>query len=88
MVQPPEYMRDILQKRTPAERNVQTLCSIVSSRLAVPRSRLKGFGDCAFGITVSSMWNVLPGSVTDCKSVGALKTKKGLKTHLFKSAFD
>ena len=39
------YMRDMLQERT----NVGTLRSTVSSQLAIPRSRLNDFGDCAFG---------------------------------------
>ena len=80
--QAPEYMRDMLQERT----NVRTLRSTVSSQLAVPRSRLKGFGDRAFSIAAPRLWNALPGFITDCKSVGAFK--KGLKTHLFKSAFN
>ena len=65
---------------------VQTLHSIVSSQLAVPQSRLKGFGDPAFSIAAPSLWNALPGSITDCKSIGALK--KSLIRHLFKFAFE
>ena len=61
-------------------------CAPVSSKLAVPRSRLKTFGDHAFSIAVMRLWNALPGSITDSKSIGALK--KCLKTHLFKSSFD
>jgi len=67
--QAPEYMRDMLQERT----NVRTLRSTVSSQLAVPRSRLKGFGDRAFSIAAPRLWNALPGFITDCKSVGAFK---------------
>ena len=44
-------------------------CAPVSSQLAVPQSRLKGFGDCA----APTLWNALPGSITDCKSIGAFK---------------
>ena len=76
----PEYMRDIHQGRT----NVRTLCSTVFSQLAVPQSRLKGFGDRAFGIAAQKLWNALPVYITDCKSIGAFK--KGLQTHLFETA--
>ena len=46
-----------------------------SSQLAVPRRRRKGFGDHAFNIASPRLWNVLPGSITDCKSSGGLKKK-------------
>ena len=42
--QAPEYMRNMLQERT----NFWTLCSTVSSPLAVPRSRLKGLWEPCF----------------------------------------
>ena len=50
-----EYMRAMLQERT----NVRTVRSTVSSRLAVPRSRLKGFGNCTFSIAAPRMWKAL-----------------------------
>ena len=53
------------------EFNVQTLHSKTSSQLAVgPQSRLEGFGDRSFSIAAPGLWNVLPGSITDCKSIG------------------
>ena len=57
--QAPGYTRDMLQERT----NVRTSRSTVSSQLAVPQSRLKGFGDRAFRITAQRLWNALPGSI-------------------------
>ena len=48
-------------------------CAPVSSQLTVPQSRLKGFGDRAFSIAVPRLWNSLPGCITYCKSIGALK---------------
>ena len=71
-----EYVRVMLQERT----NVLTLHSTVSSQLAVPWSRLKGFGDWAFGISSQRLSN-LPGSITDCKFIDAFF--KSLKTHLY-----
>ena len=61
--QAPEYMRDLVQKRT----NVRTLCS--SLKPSVPWSRLKDFGDHAFSIALPKLFNALPGSLTDCKSI-------------------
>ena len=50
-------------------------CTPVSSQLADPRSRLKGFGDHAFSIATLSLRNALPGSITDCKCIDAFKRK-------------
>ena len=50
-----------------------TLCSIGSSQVAVPQSRLKGFGDRAFNIAALGLWNALPGSITEFKTIHALK---------------
>ena len=70
--QAPEYMKDTLQERT----NIQTLRSTVSCHLAFPWSRLIGFGDHAFSIAAPRLCNALPGSITDCKSISALKKEK------------
>ena len=43
-------------------------------------------GDCAFSIAAPRLWNALPGSMTDCKSIEAFKNS--LKRHLLKSAFN
>ena len=75
-----EYMRDMLQEGA----NIQTLSSAISSQLAVPWGRLKGFEDHAFSIASPRLGNALPGSITDHKSICALS--KSHKTHLFKSA--
>ena len=64
-----EYMTDMLQEKT----YVRTLRSTVSSQLAFPRSRLKGCVDRTFNIAAQRRWNALPGSITECKSIGALK---------------
>ena len=42
------------------------------------------FGDCDFSITGLRLWNAVPGSITDCKSIGTLKNS--LMAHL-KSSF-
>ena len=60
----PEYMRDMLQKRT----NVWP----VSSQLAVPENTVKDFADYAYSIAAPRQWTALPGSNTDCKYIGTL----------------
>ena len=66
----------MLQERT----NVRVLRSTVSSQLAVPQSRLKGFGDVAFSIAASRLRNVQSVSITDCKYIGAFN--KSLKKYI------
>ena len=39
-------------------------CAPVSSQLAVPRSRLKDFGDCAFIIAAPRLWIAQQGSIS------------------------
>ena len=80
----PEYMTDMLQEKT----NARILHSTDSSQSAVPRNRHKVFGNHHFSIAPARLWNGLPGSIADCKSIAALKKKKSLKTHLSKAAFD
>ena len=63
-----------------------TVKRAVSSQLTGPRRRLKVFGDRAFSNAAPRLWNALPGSITECKSIGAFN--KCLKTNLFKSAFN
>ena len=48
-------------------------------QLPVPQSRLKGFEDSAFSIAAPRLWNALPRSITDCKSVVAFI--ESLKLH-------
>ena len=55
--------------------NVRTLRSTVSNQLAVARSRLKGCGDHAFSIAAPRLWNALPESITDCKSICDFKKR-------------
>ena len=53
--------------------------------LHVPMSRLKSYGDCAFGVAAPTLWNRLPANIRNVLSLE--KFKSLLKTHLFKVAF-
>ena len=52
----------------------------VYTNIAVPRCRLQCFGDGALSIAAPRLWNDLPGSITECKPIGALN--KDLKIPL------
>ena len=47
--------------------------------------RLKSYGDRAFEVAASQMWNTLPVDVKPCSSIDTFK--KRLKTYLFEMAF-
>ena len=54
--------------------------------LAVPKSRLKTYGDRAFSLVFPRPWNQLPLEPRSVTSVYQFKTQ--LKTYLFKLAYD
>ena len=54
--------------------------------LAVPKSRLKTYGDRAFSVAAPKLWNELP---LDLRSLVTINLfKKHLKTDLFKKAYN
>ena len=54
--------------------------------LAVPRSKLKSYGDCAFSVCAPELWNDIP-EIIKC-SVNLNTFKRNLKTYLFKRYFN
>ena len=54
--------------------------------LAVPKSRLKTYGDRAFSVVARRLWNQLPLELRSVTSVDQFKAQ--LKTYLFKLAYD
>ena len=63
----------------------RTLRSTDQKLLAVPKSRLKTYGDRAFSVAVPKLWNELP---LDLRSLVTFNLfKKHLKTDLFKKAY-
>ena len=54
--------------------------------LAVPRARLKTYGDRAFSAAAARLWNQLPPELRGGTSVDQFRTQ--LKTYLFKLAYD
>ena len=62
------------------------LCSSSQNFLAVPRTRLKTYGDRAFSTAAPRLWNQLPPELRSVTSVDQFRTQ--LKTYLFKLAYD
>ena len=78
----PLYIRELLSYRTCS----RSLRSTDQELLAVPKSRLKTYGDRAFSIAAPKLWNELPLYLTRTSSVHLFK--KYLMTDLFKKAYD
>ena len=53
--------------------------------LDIPMTNRVTFGDRAFSVHASKLWNNLPCELKDIKDIN--KFKKELKTHLYKSAY-
>ena len=60
------------------------LCSSSQNFLAVPRPRLKTYGDRAFSVVAPKLWNQLPPELRGGTSVDQFR--RFLKTYLFKLA--
>ncbi|KAM9790323.1 uncharacterized protein ACBT44_018929 isoform 1-T2 [Syngnathus typhle] len=78
----PTYLSDLLVPYCPN----RPLRSSNTSRLTVPKSKLKSFGDRAFSCTSPRLWNSLPQSVCDSPTLPIFKSR--LKTYLFSQAYD
>ena len=75
----PLYITELLSHRTCSR-------SLRSTALAVPKSRLKTYGDRAFSVAAPKLWNELP---LDLRSLDTINLfKKHLKTDLFKKAYN
>ena len=78
----PLYITELLSYRTCS----RTLRSTDQKFLAVPKSRLKTYGDRAFSVAAPKLWNELP---LDLRSLDTINLfKKHLKTDLFKKAYN
>ena len=76
----PLYIMELLSYRTCS----RSLRSTDQELLAVPKSRLKTYGDRAFSIAAPKLWNELPLYLRRTSSIHLFK--KHLKTDLFKKA--
>ena len=79
----PLYITELLISYRTCSR---TLRSTDQKLLAVPKSRLKTYGDRAFSVAAPKLWNELP---LDLRSLVTINLfKKHLKTDLFKKAYN
>ena len=78
----PVYLSDLLSPYIPT----RSLRSEQQLRLEQPRVRSTRYGERAFSVAAPRLWNELP---SDVKEAGTLEAfKSGLKTHLFKIAYN
>ena len=76
----PLYITELLSYRTSS----RSLRSTDQKLLAVPKSRVKTYGDRAFSVAAPKLWNELP---LDLRSLDTINLfKKHLKTDLFKKS--
>ena len=78
----PGYLSDLISAYKPS----RALRSAHKNLLAVPRTKLKTFGDRCFSVASPILWNGLPSSIKLSPSIPVFK--KRLKTHFFKKYFN
>ena len=79
----PEYIKELLPKRKPTGKCLRRDCD--DTLLQKSYSHYKS-NKGAFSIAAPAVWNELPSTLRESASIGTFKS--GLKTHLFKRAFD
>ena len=80
----PSYLADDLCRTAEVEAR-HRLRSASSPSLVVRRTRLSTYGDRAFPVATSRVWNSLPHHVTSAQSLPVFCSR--LKTHLFSRSF-
>ena len=78
----PTYLSELLRYTN----GPRLLRSSSQNFLAVPRTRLKTYGDRAFSAAAPRLWNQLPPELRSVTSVDQFRSQ--LKTYLFKLAYD
>ena len=81
--QSPIYVKDLLELYQPA-RNLRSKNN--SKQLVVPKSKTVRFGDRSFSTAAPKLWNGLPITIRDAKSLDVFK--KSLKTHFFVKVYE
>ena len=77
----PLYIQNLVHQYRPA-RELRSKCDL---HLTVPRTRLKTYGDRAFGHAAPVLWNSLPVHIRHQKLFSSFKTS--LKAHFFSQAY-
>lgn len=79
--QGPLYIQHLVHQYHPA----RNLRSGSDTRLTIPRTRMKSFGDRSFTYAAAALWNSLPGHVRNQTLFTTFKSS--VKTYLFNQAF-
>ena len=79
--QAPSYLTDLVVSYTPS----RSLRSSSKNLLKIPMYSLKSYGGRSFALASAVLWNSLPQSLRNVKSVETFKRK--LKEHLFLRAY-
>ena len=79
----PAYISSMIQVNKPTRASRSTTHR--ASRLLVPRTRTKHYGDRALSVCGPTLWNTLPPDLTETTQIGPFKRK--LKTLLFCEAY-
>ena len=78
----PAYIRELVNLHVPN----RSLRSSSTKLLTVPKVRTKTYGERQFDWVAASLWNNLPNSLRQCKSLECFKIQ--LKTHFYRIAFN
>ena len=78
----PKYLVDLLNPYIP----VRSLRSSSLHLLDIPQTNLTKYGDRAFAVCAAKEWNKLPVTIREVTTVETFKV--GLKTHLFRLAYE
>ena len=77
----PTYLSELVKSYCPS----RSLRSEHAMQLEVPRTRTRLYGGRRFDASASTLWNSLPISLKQAKTLNTFK--RDLKTHLFKLAY-
>ena len=77
----PEYMCELIHVKQPS----RTLRSSHQLYLDIPAARLRSYGDNSFMVAGPVLWNKLPETVRNARTLAQFKSC--LKTHLFNCAY-
>ena len=82
----PDYLTDSVHPYSNYDPARYRLCSVTGTNYSVPRTRTK-FGDRAFSVVGSVVWNSLPAAVRHSDSDSLHSFKRRLRSHFFKLVF-
>ncbi len=81
--QTPSYLKELVEIYVPA-RNLRSMNN--AKQLVVQQSRTVKYGDGSFSSVASKLWNALPATVRDSRTVNVFI--KSLKTHIFHKVYE